>query len=54
MAAAELAGFDVLITVDQNLRFQQNLRDRRIALIVLSARTTDYNNLLALIPDAVE
>ena len=27
--------YDVLITADQNLRYQQNLRERKIALIVL-------------------
>lgn len=35
LAAAESEGFDVLITTDQNLRYQQNLSDRRIAIIVL-------------------
>jgi hypothetical protein len=33
--AAEAAGFDVLLTTDQNLRYQQNLRGRRIAIVVL-------------------
>ncbi len=32
---AEEAGFDVMVTVDQNIRYQQNLRGRRIALVVL-------------------
>ena len=36
LAAAELAGFDVLLTADKNFRYQQNLKDRRIALVVLS------------------
>jgi hypothetical protein len=31
----EHAGYDVLITTDQNLRYQQNLTNRRRALIVL-------------------
>ena len=35
--AAENAGFDVFITTDKNLRYQQNLQHRNIALIVLSA-----------------
>jgi hypothetical protein len=35
LAAAESEGFNVLITTDQNLRYQQNLSDRRIAIIVL-------------------
>jgi hypothetical protein len=33
---AEAAGFDVLITTDKNLRYQQNLTSRQIAIIVLS------------------
>lgn len=36
IAAAEADGFDVLITADGNIRYQQNLTGRRIALIVLS------------------
>jgi predicted nuclease of predicted toxin-antitoxin system len=36
LAAAEQAGFKVLITADRNLRFQQNLVGRPLALVVLS------------------
>ena len=32
---AESAGFDLLITTDKNLRYQQNLRGRRLAILVL-------------------
>lgn len=35
LAAAGQAGVDVFLTTDQNLRYQQNLTDRRIAIIVL-------------------
>ena len=35
LAAAEAAGFDVLITTDKNIRYQQNLTGRAIAIIVL-------------------
>lgn len=34
--AAEKADFDVLLTADKNIRYQQNLEGRRIALVVLS------------------
>jgi|SRR5436190_2975937 len=34
LAAAE-ADFDALITTDQNLRYQQNLTGRRLAILVL-------------------
>ena len=32
---AEAAGFEVLITTDKNLSYQQNLKGRRIAIVVL-------------------
>ncbi len=35
IAAAETAGFDVLLTTDKNLRYQQNLTRRTIAFVVL-------------------
>lgn len=34
--AAEEAGFDLLLTTDRRLRYQQNLAARRIALVVLT------------------
>lgn len=36
VAATEGAGFEVLITADQGLNYQQNLTGRKLALIVLS------------------
>lgn len=33
--AAEAAGFDVLVTTDKNLRYQQNLTGRKLAIVVL-------------------
>lgn len=33
--AAEAAGFDVLLTTDRNIRYQQSLTGRRIAIVVL-------------------
>jgi predicted nuclease of predicted toxin-antitoxin system len=53
LAAADRAGFDVLITVDQGMPVQQNLRGRSIALVVLRARTTNLDDLLTLIPDVL-
>lgn len=35
IAAAEEAGFELMITTDQNLRYQQNLSARRIGIVVL-------------------
>ncbi len=35
LRVAEEAGFDVLLTTDKNLAYQQNLKDRKIAVVVL-------------------
>jgi hypothetical protein len=35
--AAENAGFDLLLTCDQNVRYQQNLTSRKLALLILSS-----------------
>jgi len=32
---AETNGFDALVTTDQNLKYQQNLRGRKLAILVL-------------------
>jgi hypothetical protein len=37
LSAAEQAGFDILLTADQSIRYPQNLPGRSIALVVLSA-----------------
>lgn len=36
LAKAEQAGFDVLVTADKNIKYQQNLTGRRIAIVELS------------------
>lgn len=36
ISAAEADGFDVIITTDQNLKYQQNLNARKISIVVLS------------------
>jgi len=36
LAEAERAGFDVLLTADNSIAYQQNLKGRKIALVVLS------------------
>ena len=36
LAAAESNGFEVFVTTDTNLAYQQNLSNRKIAIVVLS------------------
>jgi hypothetical protein len=45
LGAAERAGFDVLVTADKSIRYQQNLSGRRIALCVLN--TNHWSTLAA-------
>ena len=33
--AAERAGFEIIVTADKNIHYQQNLTSRKIALVVL-------------------
>jgi hypothetical protein len=35
LVEAERAGLEVLVTADKNMRYQQNLKGRKIALVVL-------------------
>lgn len=43
--------FDVFVTVDRNLAFQQNLEGLSIAVIVLRAHTNRLADLKPLVPD---
>jgi len=36
LTAAEQAGFDLLLTTDKNMRYQQNLAGRKISVVVIS------------------
>ncbi len=54
LKAAEEAGFDAIITADKNIRYQQNLTGRKIALLVLSTNTWQVlRDNAALMVDAV-
>lgn len=44
------AEFDVLLTVDQNIQFQQNLQGRSIVIVVLVAVNNRLTTLAPLIP----
>jgi predicted nuclease of predicted toxin-antitoxin system len=46
--------FDVLITVDQNIPFQQNATSLPIAVVILKARSNRYSDLRTLIPKVLE
>jgi predicted nuclease of predicted toxin-antitoxin system len=48
--AAEAAGFDILITIDQNIPDQQNLVGRKISIVILCGATNRLHDLELLVP----
>jgi hypothetical protein len=46
--------FDVLLTVDQNLKYQQNLASFKIGVILMVARNNGLNALSPLAPEVRE
>lgn len=55
LMTAEHAGYDLFVTTDQNLRYQQNLTGRRLAILVLT--TTSWPKIrphVARVQDAID
>ena len=52
IAAAEAAGFEVFVTTDRNLKYQQNLATRTIAIVVLL--TTSWPRIERQLPSVVK
>jgi predicted nuclease of predicted toxin-antitoxin system len=53
LEGAEAAGFEVLITADQNIPDQQNLAGRIISLIILCGATNRRRDLEPLVPATI-
>lgn len=49
---AELAGYEVLLTVDQGISHQQNLSGRKLSIILIRSRTNQLEELLPFV-DAI-
>ncbi len=45
--------FDVFVTVDANLKYQQNLRELALGILVLRANSNDMSDLRPLVPAAL-
>lgn len=48
--AAEVARFDVFLTIDQGIEYQQNITGRKIAIVILRAKSSRLHDLLQLVP----
>jgi hypothetical protein len=52
--AAELAGYDVLLTVDQGIAYQQNLTGNRLSIISIRSKTNQLEDLRPLVGAILE
>jgi predicted nuclease of predicted toxin-antitoxin system len=50
LKAAEAAKFDVFLTVDQGIEYQQNLTGQKIAIIIFRTKSNRLQDLLQLVP----
>jgi len=46
--------YDVFVTIDQNLQYQQNLRSAGLAIIVLECLSSRFEDLLPLVPPLLD
>jgi len=53
LVAAELARFDVIVTTDKEIPYQQNLNLRRVSILILCAPTNRLADLERLMPAAL-
>lgn len=53
LRSAESAGYDVLITVDQGIPYQQSIGLRKISIVVLVTRTNQLEDLLPVVEHAL-
>jgi len=45
--------FDALITIDQGFEYQQNLKEHRIAILLLVSRSNQIEDLAPIVPAAL-
>jgi predicted nuclease of predicted toxin-antitoxin system len=45
--------FDVFVTIDKNIRYQQHLSGRKIAILIIRARSSEIDDLLLELPACI-
>jgi predicted nuclease of predicted toxin-antitoxin system len=53
LSLAEQQSFDVLVTVDKGIEYEQNLAGRKIAILVLRSRSNQLSDPLPLVPECL-
>jgi hypothetical protein len=54
LALLTAQGFEAFVTVDQNLKHQQNLSTVGVAILILNAQSNRLADLVPLVPSAVQ
>ena len=54
LSLAEASGFQVLVSVDQGIEYQQNLTGRSISVVLIRARSSRLTDLLVHGPEMLE
>ncbi len=54
LGAAELTGYDVLLTVDHGLAYQQNMTGRKLSVISIRSKTNQLEDLLPMVNSILE
>lgn len=54
LALAERLGFEVFVTMDKGVEYEQNLSERKIAIIILRARSNRLIDRLRYVPACLE
>jgi len=52
--AAQAANFEVLLTVDRGISYQQDLNRRNIAIVILQAKSIRLSDLIPLMPACLD
>ena len=53
LALVSAAGFEVLLTVDQGIRYQQNLQTAGVAVVVMIGASNQLADLVPLVPEVL-
>jgi hypothetical protein len=53
LSLAEGEGFEVFVTMDKGVEYEQNLAGRKIAIIILRAKSNRLTDLLPHVPDCL-
>lgn len=51
LAKTQEAGFDILLTIDKNIKYQQNIDKLSIILVILDTKSSKIEDIAPLLPE---